>query len=151
MLGGIFLLIPWWGPGPGCPEKLWVPNPWRCSRPGWMGPWAVWAGGRQPCLQQGTGTRLCIFEVPSSPTSSIQIEFNSWLESQASGSLSAVKMSFERVLLQVKYSRTDINGYRFLLNNAFWQFVFIKKNRCWEMKMSNCAFFYWLWLQLTLV
>jgi len=21
-----------------CPEKLWVPHPWRCSRPGWMGP-----------------------------------------------------------------------------------------------------------------
>ena len=24
-----------------CPEKLWVPHPWRCSRPGWMGPWAA--------------------------------------------------------------------------------------------------------------
>jgi len=20
------------------PEKLWTPPPWRCSRPGWMGP-----------------------------------------------------------------------------------------------------------------
>ena len=20
-----------------CPEKLWMPHPWRCSRPGWMG------------------------------------------------------------------------------------------------------------------
>jgi len=24
-----------------CPEKLWVPHPWRRSRPGWMGPWAA--------------------------------------------------------------------------------------------------------------
>jgi len=21
-----------------CPERLWMPHPWRCSRPGWMGP-----------------------------------------------------------------------------------------------------------------
>ena len=24
-----------------CPEKLWVPHPWRCSRPRWMGLWAA--------------------------------------------------------------------------------------------------------------
>ena len=23
------------------PEELWVPNLWRCSRPGGMGPWAT--------------------------------------------------------------------------------------------------------------
>jgi len=23
--------------GTGCPEKLWLPPPWQCSRPGWMG------------------------------------------------------------------------------------------------------------------
>jgi len=23
-----------------CPEKLWVPRHWRCSRPGWIGSWA---------------------------------------------------------------------------------------------------------------
>ena len=21
-----------------CPERLWMPHPWRCSRPDWMGP-----------------------------------------------------------------------------------------------------------------
>ena len=21
----------------GCSEKLWMPHPWQCSRPGWMG------------------------------------------------------------------------------------------------------------------
>ena len=30
------------------PRELWVPHPWRCSRLGWMGPWAAWAGGGQP-------------------------------------------------------------------------------------------------------
>ena len=37
-----------------CPERLWMPCPWRCSRPGWMGPWAAWStikcGGWWPCL-----------------------------------------------------------------------------------------------------
>ena len=42
----------WWGAGTGCAEKLWIPHPRRCSRPGWMGPWAVWSSGRQPCLRQ---------------------------------------------------------------------------------------------------
>jgi len=51
-----------------CPERLWMPRPWRCSRPGWMGPWAAWSsikcGVWQPCLQQG-GWSLMILEVPS--------------------------------------------------------------------------------------
>jgi len=33
-----------------------MPHPGRCSRPGWMGPWAAWSsiryGGWWPCLQQ---------------------------------------------------------------------------------------------------
>jgi len=24
-----------------CPEKLWVPHPWRCSRPNWIWLWAA--------------------------------------------------------------------------------------------------------------
>jgi len=27
--------------------------PWQCSRPGWMGLWATWSGGRCPCPWQG--------------------------------------------------------------------------------------------------
>ena len=34
-----------------------VPHPWRRSRPGWMGPWAAWADGGQPCPWQGLGPR----------------------------------------------------------------------------------------------
>jgi len=33
-----------------------MPRPWRCSRPGWMGPWATWSskwGGWWPCLAGG--------------------------------------------------------------------------------------------------
>jgi len=41
------------------PERLWMPHPWRCSRPGWMGPWAAWpsvkCGDWWPCLGQGWG------------------------------------------------------------------------------------------------
>jgi len=28
-------------PWHSCPEKLWMPHPWRCSRPAWMGLWAA--------------------------------------------------------------------------------------------------------------
>uniref|UniRef100_A0A8C2T0S5 Elastin n=1 Tax=Coturnix japonica TaxID=93934 RepID=A0A8C2T0S5_COTJA len=41
MLGGSSSLGEWLGPGTGCPGRLWMPRPWRCSRPGWMGPWAT--------------------------------------------------------------------------------------------------------------
>ena len=33
-----------------------MPRPWRCSRLGWMGPWATWSskwGGWWPCLAEG--------------------------------------------------------------------------------------------------
>jgi len=39
--------VSWWN----CPEKLWMPNSWRCSRPGWMGPWAAWSDEEQPCWE----------------------------------------------------------------------------------------------------
>jgi len=42
--GGSSLLREWWGAGIGCPERLWMLHPWRCSRSGWMGPWAVLCG-----------------------------------------------------------------------------------------------------------
>jgi len=56
MLGGSSLPGEWWGAGTGCPERLWMPRPWRCSRPGWMRPWATWSskwGGWWPCLAGG--------------------------------------------------------------------------------------------------
>lgn len=53
-----------------CPEKLWMPLPWRCSRQGWMGPWIAWAGGEQPCPLQGVGTWVS-FKVSSNPSSSL--------------------------------------------------------------------------------
>jgi len=34
--------------GTGCPEKLWMPPPWKCSSPGWMELWAAWSSGRCP-------------------------------------------------------------------------------------------------------
>jgi len=32
---------------------LFMPHPWRHSRPGWVGPWAAWAGGGQPAHGRG--------------------------------------------------------------------------------------------------
>lgn len=29
-----------------CPESLWKPHPWKCSRPGCMRLWATWSSGR---------------------------------------------------------------------------------------------------------
>jgi len=47
---------------------------WRCSSPGWMGPWATWSstrsGGWWPCLWQG-GWNLVILGVPSNPSHSV--------------------------------------------------------------------------------
>lgn len=48
ILEGNSLLRRWWNPSTGCPEQLWKPHPWRHSRPGWLGPWAAWAGGDNP-------------------------------------------------------------------------------------------------------
>jgi len=47
------------GAGTGCPEKLWMPHPWRCSRPGWMGPWAAWSGEMYFCAH---GCELAPFQ-----------------------------------------------------------------------------------------
>jgi len=71
MSGGISLLWEWWGAGTGCPERLWMFRPWRCSRPGWMEPWAAQSsprsGGWWPCLWQ-RGWNLMILGVPSNPS-----------------------------------------------------------------------------------
>jgi len=57
-----------------CPERLWMRHSRRCSRAGWMGPWAAWSGirygGWWPCLWRG-GWSFMIFEVPSNPSHSM--------------------------------------------------------------------------------
>ena len=32
----------------GCPEKLWMPHPWRHSGPGWIGPLGSYLAGGSP-------------------------------------------------------------------------------------------------------
>jgi len=39
----------WWHTGTGCSRRLWMPQPWRHSRPGWMWLWAAWSSGWRPC------------------------------------------------------------------------------------------------------
>ena len=48
MLGRNSLLREWWSTDTGCPEKLWISHAQVCSRPGWMGLWAMWSSGRYP-------------------------------------------------------------------------------------------------------
>jgi len=68
----------WWGAGTGCPERLWMPHPQRCSRPGWIDPWATWystrSGGWWPYLWQG-GWNLMVLGVPSNPSHSMILWF----------------------------------------------------------------------------
>jgi len=74
MLEGSSLLWECWGARTGCPDRLWMHCPWRCSRPGWMGPWAAWSsikcGGWWPCLLW-LGWTSMILEVPSNPGHSV--------------------------------------------------------------------------------
>jgi len=51
------------------PQKMWVPHPWRCSRQGWMGPWAAWSGGGQ--WAHSWGGFWVGFEVPSNSSHSM--------------------------------------------------------------------------------
>ena len=39
----------WWRTGTDFPRRLWMPHPWRHSRPGWMWFWAAWFSGWRPC------------------------------------------------------------------------------------------------------
>ena len=55
----------WWNTGTGCPGKLWLPPPWKCSRPGWMELWATWSSGRCPYSWQGFGTRWSLRSLPT--------------------------------------------------------------------------------------
>ena len=39
----------WWGTRSGCPERWWMPHPWRNSGSGWTGLWVTWLCCRCPC------------------------------------------------------------------------------------------------------
>ena len=53
------------GMWPQKPDRLRIPHPWRCSRPGWMGPWAAWSG-----IVYGSWN-LVILGAPSNPGHSV--------------------------------------------------------------------------------
>lgn len=52
-------LTPHWAP----PHTASVFRTQKCS--GWMGLWAIWSGGRCPCIQQGVGTRQSLKSLPT--------------------------------------------------------------------------------------
>jgi len=51
----------WWHTGTRCPRRLWIPHPWRHSRPGLMWLWAAWSSGWWPCTWQGVETRWSLW------------------------------------------------------------------------------------------
>ena len=55
----------------GLPREAVVPHPWRCSRPGWMGPWAAELLGGSPA--HGTGWDWEDFKVPFNPDHSMEV------------------------------------------------------------------------------
>jgi len=61
ILGGSFSHGGWWHTGTGCPRRLWMPHPWKHSRPRWMWLWAGWSSGWWPCTQQGAETRWSLW------------------------------------------------------------------------------------------
>ena len=50
-------------------QSLWISSPWRCLRPGWMEPWAIWSrikcGGWWPCLLWGVGDSRSLRSLPT--------------------------------------------------------------------------------------
>jgi len=52
-----------------CHGGKWMLHPWRCSRPGWMGPWAAWSGikwgGWWPCMWRGVGASWSLGSLPT--------------------------------------------------------------------------------------
>ena len=77
----VFILNPanrsywgWWNTGTGCPERCFMPPPWKHSRPGWTGLWATWSSWRCPCSLQGGWTRWPL-KVPSNPNYSMILWF----------------------------------------------------------------------------
>ena len=64
------LLWEWWGAGTAAQRGCGCPvHPWRCWKPGWMGPWAAWAGmkcaGWWPCLWRGVGDSWSLRSLPT--------------------------------------------------------------------------------------
>ena len=67
ILRGSFSPRGWWHTGTSCPRRLWVPHPWRHSRPGWMWLWAAWSGGWLPCIYSRGGWNMMIIMVLFNP------------------------------------------------------------------------------------
>jgi len=68
--GGSPFLWEWWGAGIAAQRGCGCPiHPWKSSRPGWMGPWAAWAGirygGWWPCLHRRIGASWSLRSLPT--------------------------------------------------------------------------------------
>lgn len=48
-----------------CPEKLWIPSPWRGSRSGWIRLWATFSSGMFPTHGSGVRTGWSLMSLPA--------------------------------------------------------------------------------------
>ena len=77
------------------PREAMVPHLWRCW-PGWMGPWAAWAGGGQPCLWKVVGTGWAL---GPNPTQQVMLWFyDSMILWFYEGSRAPEQKCFKRIL-----------------------------------------------------
>ena len=58
-------------------EQIWMPPPWMCSRPGWVGFWATWSSGKCPCPWQG-GWNEMTCKVPSNSNHPLILRYLQW-------------------------------------------------------------------------
>ena len=65
MSGGNSSLRGWWGTGTGCPEKVWMLHPWRCSGPGLVGTGQLGVAGGSPAHGRGVGAGWSLKSLPT--------------------------------------------------------------------------------------
>lgn len=59
----------WWNTGTGCPERWWIPLPWKHLRSDWTGSWVTSSSWRGPYSLQGNWADLS--KILSNPNYSI--------------------------------------------------------------------------------
>lgn len=104
------LLWGWWSTGKRCSENLWMSHSWRCSKPGWMGPWANRSNEQYPC-HQWRGWNEMIFKIPSNPSLSTVL----WKSGSVSIISSKFGASWKGLIGNLQAART-LTKYKFTIS-----------------------------------
>jgi len=124
--------------GTGCPERCWMPHPWRHSHSGWMGPWPTWCSCRCACSMQGSWTRWPLKVPSNSNDSMIQWYLHQFLAALWEGNLlkrHSKRQEFVwgsildercRVYLEIETASFFLSGNCFLPSRnseGYWSFL----------------------------